>query len=42
MPSKAQRITILREDDSFDVTKKAKQLIVAHSEGANIYEIKYN
>lgn len=38
----AQRITILREDDSFDVSKMAKQLIVAHSKGATIFEIKYN
>ena len=40
--SNAQRITVLREDDSFDVSKMAKQLIVAHSKGATIYEIKYN
>ena len=39
VPPKAQRITALRIDDSFDVMKDAKQLIVAHKDGATIMNV---
>ena len=39
VPAKAQRITALRIDDSFDVMKDAKQLIVAHKYGATIMDV---
>ena len=39
VPAKAQRITALRVDDSFDVMKDAKQLIVAHKDGATIMDV---
>ena len=42
VPAKAQRITALRVDDSFDVIKDAKQLIVAHKDGATIMDVTPN
>jgi len=41
LPPKAQRITALREDDSYNVMLDAKQLIVAHQQGATILEVVY-
>jgi len=41
VPPKAQRITALRTDDSFDTMKDAKQLIVAHKDGATIFDVVY-
>ena len=38
----AQRITVLRTDNSFNVNLDAKQLIVAHKYGADIFDVVYN
>ena len=39
LPAKAQRITALRVDDSFDTMLDVKQLIVAHKQGATILDV---
>ncbi len=39
LPAKAQRITALRVDDSFDPMLDVKQLIVAHKQGATILDV---
>ena len=39
LPAKAQRITALRVDDSFDPMLDVKQLIVAHKQGATILNV---
>lgn len=39
LPAKAQRITALRVDDSFDPMLDVKELIVAHKRGATILNV---
>jgi len=39
---KAQRITVLRTDNSYNVNLDAKQLIIAHKYGADIFDVVYN
>merc|ERR1711862_300183 len=36
---KAQRITVLRTDNSYNVNLDAKQLIIAHRNGADIFDV---
>jgi hypothetical protein len=38
--SQAQRIDVLRDDNSFDVNRPVKQFIVAHQDGASVYDVR--
>jgi len=39
LPPKAQRLTVLRVDNTFNVNRDAKKFIVAHKKGATIYDV---